>query len=201
MSRVHLRVVPSAVRYPVVYQEWNPNTRTLETRPTIPALRLKATVLVGPDPAPGLVDNRPELRAIVDTGAPLSMFAYSTWSRWPVGTIEWLELTVGDVPFVREGGRRPSDPPNHFLTRRQYIRDGAYSCWLGRVRLAPIDDELRRLPAGEVSGWFMTMTPTSDAGEIPNLLGLHLSIQHNRRLTRDWIDDPNQFHQHWALEL
>ena len=197
-SRVELRVAPVRDRH-AVFRAFNPSTQIVEVRPPIPALRLKTTVLIGPDPRPSEIVGRSDVDVIIDTGAPLSIFPFKVWSTWSIGTIDWLELCERTTPFTQSGGSLPIDPPVHFETRRLDLANGTHLYWLGRVWLGVIDHHLRRLPAVPVTCWFVA-DKSNDHSH--SLLGLHQSILEGRRLLRTPDGDvATQFQQQWFLEL
>jgi hypothetical protein len=136
------------------------------------ALRLRIGLLIGPD---RIGSRRQEVEAILDTGAPLTLFASAVWSSFPPGLIEFLDT--------------PPDYPQPTLSA------GGVRCpyRLGWIWLGVIDNErpAATLPARRVLAQF-----ADDRGRLRRhaLVGLSESVLTGRLLSRDVtleVDEPD----------
>jgi hypothetical protein len=141
------------------------------------ALRLRIGLLIGPD---RIGSRRQEVDAILDTGAPLTLFASEVWSSFPPNLIEFL-----DVP--------PDYPP-------RTLSAGGIRCSyrLGWIWLGVIDNErpAATLPARRILAQF-----ADDSGRLRRnaLVGLSESVLTGRRLIRDTtleVDEPDPIIPH-----
>jgi hypothetical protein len=61
-----------------------------------PSLRLVARILIGPEPLHRQRDDRERIEAVIDTGAPISVFPHAVWSLFPSTAYE--RLNPANVP-------------------------------------------------------------------------------------------------------
>jgi len=131
---------------------------------TVPLLRLQVNVLIGRDPTRGSPDERKPRRAILDTGAPLTVFPKHRWQSF-ADEIVRLPLVGDQNPIGRAGGRQ-------------------FSYFLGRVWVGAVDPFERRLPAVPVLAQFREDDIPAGEPLPPILLGLWGGILEGRTLTR-----------------
>jgi hypothetical protein len=130
----------------------------------LPLLRLRTDILIGTEPARSAEDRRLQIPAIIDTGAPITVFPKRVWQRFesaisPVGV-------AGEQPLVGSaGGRR-------------------FTYFLGRVSLAVADLFGRRLRATAVMAQFREDDIPEGEPRAGVLLGLWAGILEGRTLTR-----------------
>ncbi|HKI34706.1 MAG TPA: hypothetical protein VKA46_22810 [Gemmataceae bacterium] len=130
----------------------------------LPLLRLRADILIGTDPARSAEDRRPQFPAILDTGAPLSVFPKRVWQRFEPAI---TRLRVADErPLAGSaGGRR-------------------FTYFLGRVSVAVTDLFGRRLRAVPVLAQFREDDIPEGEPRAAVPLGLGDGILEGRALTR-----------------
>jgi hypothetical protein len=138
------------------------------------ALRVTTRLLVGPDQMPHR-DRRQTVWAIIDTGAPLTLFPEQVWTQFPRSMIEFLSVPAdtASVSLSVAGGRCPYR--------------------LGWIWLGVIDNERPAawLPARRVLAQF-----AADDGRLRRnaLVGLSESVLTGRRLIRETtleVDEPD----------
>lgn len=137
------------------------------------ALRLTTHLLIGPEPRRER-DPRQLVWAIVDTGAPLTLFPERVWARLAPSFIEFVSSPPESVP-----------PPLSVAGTRCPYRLGWI--WLG---VRDIEQPFARLPAQRVLAQF-----AEDNGRLRQnvLVGLAHSVLAGRRLVRETtleIDEP-----------
>jgi len=138
------------------------------------ALRIRIHLRIGPD-LHRPEDRRKQVRAILDTGAPLTLFPSQVWSTFPRSQIEYVDFPPGiSSRLLSAGGMR-------------------CPFRLGWIWLGVEDDErpIGRLPAQRVLAQF-----AEDGGRLKSnvLIGLSHSILTGRRLVRETtleVDEPN----------
>jgi hypothetical protein len=140
----------------------------------IPGLRLLARVLFGPD-------TRPWVEAIIDTGAAISVIPHRFWSRLPPG--ECVRLL-------------PAGLPAGDTHRRSNILGRPYTYQFGRLHVAVIDTEGRRLRAVPVVG---QLVEEPDHPLDRPIMGLSESVLTGRTLRRNY-SARFPFEQEWWLQ-
>jgi hypothetical protein len=100
--------------------------------------------------------------AILDTGAPLSIFPHRMWQPF-APAIQWL-----------------AQPPT--AVRQVTVLGGTWSYRLGRVRTGATDPEGRWLPAVWVNAFFLEPAPGAPPEAV---LGLRCRLLDNRRLRQE----------------
>jgi hypothetical protein len=192
------------VRLRVHHIEMRDGLRSLYTLPTrpgetfeVPVLRLATTAVFGPDPRNPRTDRRLECRAIIDTGAWLSVIEAATWRILERhGLIEFL------------------DPPPEAPPAPRAVIGGARSpVRLGRVQVGLLDRDgpnpPRRLTAVPVTAHLL-QDPDARL-PYPVIFGLNEGVLDGRRLWRDVVmgwgeaaydrtDAGPRFGQQWYLE-
>ena len=130
------------------------------------ALRLTTILRIGHDGPRGSRDTRRRVQAIVDTGAPLTVFPDQVWSDFPPSVIRFLDVPPGGSPqtMLVSGIRCPF--------RLGWI-------WVG------VEDKewtISSLPAQRVLAQF-----AEDGGRMKSnvLVGLSHSVLTGRRLVRE----------------
>jgi hypothetical protein len=130
----------------------------------LPHLRLRVSILVGKDPPNPSADDRRSFPAVLDTGAPISIFPKNAW-QMVLPEISRVRLVEERVLTGAAAGRR-------------------YSYFLGRVLLGAIDLWERRLRAVSVLAQFREDDTPKGEPSPPILLGLWGGILEGRTLTR-----------------
>lgn len=145
----------------------------------IPLARLVVTLVVIPRDAGE--DYRPEVKdrwspdAILDTGAPLTLFPYPVWQPFE-SAITWLAQ-----PPLPAGGQR-----------RVTILGGSWAYRLGRVRIGMIDTAGGWLAPAWTNAWFLDDDPVAPKQAV---LGLRTGLFDGRQLRSDssgeewWLED------------
>lgn len=188
MPRVRLRVQQAEIRDDLVLRYTEPR-RPGESF-EFPVLRLATTVTANPIL---------EFRAMIDTGAPVSVVTHDAWTQLDrLGLIEFLP------------------PPAGVSVPRAVIAGGRSEYRLGRIRLGLLDRDApngpRRLPPVPVIA--QLLADSSIRLPFPVLLGLHGGILDGRTLRRepvlgfeatgdpttDRADAGRRFGQEWYLE-
>lgn len=146
------------------------DSRPPHRRQRTPSLRLVARILIGPDPPGRAGDSRERFDAIVDTGAPLSMFPHAFWSLFPSDAYERLN---------------PANVPSGQTFPTGLLIGGRYEYEFGRVWVGVIDDDGRRLPALPVVA--QLMRPGHTLGR--PIIGMSESVLTGRTLTRRYSAD------------
>lgn len=125
---------------------------------------------------PGVVS----LRSVLDTGAPLSVFPFPAWSRFP-DYVRWL------------------DQPPAPVSRRLTILGGTFPYRLGRVKVGAVDRDRRWLPVVTLTGLFLDNVP---GGPGDPVLGLRSRLLDGRQLRHEPAPDadPDQTPGRWWLE-
>jgi hypothetical protein len=173
---------------------------------TLPRLRLRTSILIGPDPPLRAEDSGPRhdqttdhrivFPALLDTGACLTSFPRPIWEDEDFAPqITWLDFDPDEVSRRLPERRRPVRVAlgQHFRYR------------LGRVWVAAFDRTGRRMPAVEVLAEFWEDIPPPDQPQPPILLGLYGGLLENRWFAREpcFPDpqelDPSPFGQRWWL--
>jgi hypothetical protein len=172
----------------------------------LPRLRLVCDILVGKEPqAPGpagrarydpTTDRRQNFPALLDTGAPLTVFPRHAWEAFE-DQITWLRLNPDEVAARPPDQRTPTT--SVFGSRFPYR--------LGRVWIGAFDREGRLLPAVPVIAQFRDDVVQPGQPLPLLLLGLWGGILEGRRLERHHSlerDDPQPPHppihgQRWWL--
>lgn len=176
MPRIHVllrRVGPGAPYF-------RPEDRS-GTVHRIPMYRLYLKLVVAPldstepyQPFEITEARRPE--AILDTGAPLSIFPHVVWATFE-DAIQWLV-----------------QPPA--AARRVTVLGGTWSCRLGRFRVGVVDEDGRTLPPVMVNAFFLEPDPNAPSEAV---VGLRSRLLDNRRLRQE--DAPSGgLDQAWWLE-
>lgn len=135
----------------------------------IPLDRLFAALVILPadaagDRPPQVIGDRWAPDAVVDTGAPLSLFPYPVWK--PFGSaVTWLEQS-----------------PPAVGARRVTVLGGRWAYRFGRVRVGVIDTDRRWLPAARLNAWFLDDAPGAPRQAI---LGLRCHLFDRRRLRQE----------------
>ena len=152
----------------------------------IPWLRLSLTILVGHDPEPGLTaprldrngDPRLHFPAILDTGAPITVFPRKVW-----------ELVEPDITRLRWNPEEMEQQPVAWRTPTATVGGSTFPYFLGHVWVEARDIWGRSLPAVRVLTMFREdLTPPGQM--TPNiLLGLSGGILEDRRFSRSPVDD------------
>ena len=115
--------------------------------------------------------------AIVDTGAPLTLFPYEIWEPF-AAQIQWFD-----------------QPPRDDGTPRQVtILGGRFRSSLGRVKLGAIDEDARWLPPVTVNAWFLQYHAGSPKQAI---LGLRSRLLDRRRLRQEELRDEDAVPAWW----
>ncbi len=130
---------------------------------TLPLLRLRLAVHIGKD-SPSPRTRRQARKAILDTGAPLSVFPKHQWQRF-ASEIVRLPFVGERTPVGRVGGRE-------------------FSYFLGRVWVSCTDPFERHLPAVPVLAQFREDDIPAGEPLPPILLGLYGGILEGRTLPR-----------------
>jgi hypothetical protein len=130
----------------------------------LPLLRLRADILIGTDPARPSDDRRPQFPAIVDTGAPVTVFPKRVWERFQPAITRFRG--ADERPFSGSAGGR------HF------------TYFVGRVSVAVADLFGRRLRAVPVLAQFREDDIPEGQPRAAVLLGLAGGILEGRTLTR-----------------
>lgn len=161
----------------------------------VPGLRLRAEIAIGRDAQPD--DRRPHL-AILDTGAPISVFPYHFWVEYHAN-VQWLyrALPRTGEPFVGHSigpHLLPADFPaveNLFavLMRPARILGGTSPALVGRIWVGVRDRLDHVLPAVPVTAQFLC-DPDSHLKE--PVLGMNAGILESRRLIRDTMAGKNR---------
>jgi len=131
---------------------------------TVPLVRLHLAITIGRDSARVSADEGKPRTAMLDTGAPLTVFPKHHW-QGSARQIDRLPLVGGGTPTGRAGGRR-------------------FSYFLGRVWVGAADPFGRRLPSVPVLAQFREDDPAPGEPLPPILLGLWGGILEGRTLTR-----------------
>jgi hypothetical protein len=135
------------------------------TSVVVPRMRLLTLLDFGPLDGAAVRTASSIRRALIDTGAALSVFPERVWRSFQ-HRIEWLTFAGHSA--------------SHQLPRVRVL-GGEYPYRMGRVRVAAIDREGHRLPALPVIAQF-----TEDAGRLPRILmGMRGGILEGRRLLLD----------------
>jgi hypothetical protein len=131
------------------------------------------------EPLPDLRDVV-RLPAILDTGAPLSIFPFPIWNLF-ADRIRWLDQPPAATP------------------RRVSILGGTFGYRLGRVKVGAIDPERRWLPPTTLAAFFL-----DDATGAPRevVFGLRNRLLDGRRLRHEPEPgaDPEEVPGRWWLE-
>jgi hypothetical protein len=130
---------------------------------TVPLLRLRLAIHIGKD-SDGPPVGRRARKAILDTGAPLSIFPKQRWQSF-ASEIVRLPFVGERAPVGRVGGRQ-------------------FSYFLGRVWINCTDPFERHLPAVPVLAQFREDDIPAGERLPPILLGLSGGILEGRTLTR-----------------
>lgn len=125
----------------------------------------------------GLEDNW-EPWAILDTGAPLSVFPFKVWEPF-ADAIQWLD-----------------QPPAGSTGRRLTILGGSFPYRLGRLRFGAFDADGNQLPATFSNVWFLEDGPAAPKQAV---LGLRTRL-FDRRQLRCEDAATNPVGQVWSLE-
>ena len=130
------------------------------------AIRIRINLSIGPDPRRSIVTRKKVIKAILDTGAPLTVFPFIVWSSFPASIIDYVDFPPGTSPrSLSVGG-----------TRCPFR--------LGWIWLGVEDDErpVGRLPSQRVLAQF-----AQDGGRMKSnvLVGLSHSVLTGRRLVRE----------------
>ena len=113
--------------------------------------------------------------AILDTGAPLTLFPYEVWQPFEAA-ITWLAQ-----PPLPAGG-----------PRRVAILGGTWAYRLGRVRMGLLDDDGGWLAPAWTNAWFLDDDPAAPKQAV---LGLRTGLFDGRQLRSDssgeewWLED------------
>jgi len=168
--------------YPIPIREERPGSDREELayvdrdRPGIQfwdALRIRILLRIGPDSRKPGIDRRKQVQAILDTGAPLTLFPYQVWLGFSASVIEYVDFPPGvSSRSITVGGTRCP-------FRLGWI-------WLG------VEDNERpvgRLPAQRVLAQFAL-----DGGRMKSnvLVGLSHSVLTGRRLVRETTLEANE---------
>jgi hypothetical protein len=113
---------------------------------------------------PGSVDHPWCPRAILDTGAPLSIFPHPTWGPF-ADAVWWLD-----------------QPPT--AVRRVTILGGTWGYRLGRVQAGATDEDSRWLPAVWLNAFFLDPDPGAPREAV---LGLRSRLLDGRRLRQEEV--------------
>ncbi len=201
MARVRLRVDDFNPPGAAIHFLFDPRTGATEQ---LPILRLTTTVVPGPEMAAGLRLPRPELDAIIDTGAWVSTVKKNAWEELEEqGVVEHLERRDADGisidGHVLLGGRRL---PFTFGRIWMAVLDRGHSLPGVLPRRAA------RLPAVPVLCQLLQEEET--VLKSPILLGLHRGVLDGRQLRRvpvpvqptpdDRYDVGPRFGQQWWLQ-
>ena len=118
--------------------------------------------------------------AILDTGAPVSIFPFATWECF-TDRIRWL------------------DQPSPTAPRRVAILGGSFAYRLGRLRVGLADAEQRWLPPVLITGVFLDDVPGAPREAI---LGLRSRLLERWQLRHEPIPgaDPDTHPGRWWLE-
>lgn len=137
------------------------------------ALRLITILRIGPDAPRGSRDMRRRVQAIVDTGAPLTIFPDQVWSDFPPSVIRFL------------------DAPANGLPQTMVVSGVRCTFRLGWIWLGVEDAEMpvSSLPAQRVLAQFAL-----DGGRMKSnvLVGLSHSVLTGRRLVRETTLEANE---------
>ena len=154
------------------------------TLPRLPTYRLFILLAIPPRDYPGepLPDLRNVIRlpAILDTGAPLSIFPFMIWNVF-ADRIRWL-------------GQPPVAAP-----RRVSILGGLFGYRLGRVRVGAVDPERRWLAPATLTALFLDDTAGAPREVV---FGLRNRLLDRRRLRHEPEPgaDPEEMPGRWWLE-
>lgn len=195
MPRVRLRVqhVEQRADLRCLYTQANRPGESFE----FPVLRLVTTAVIGPDPKPRKPDRRLQLRAVIDTGAWITMIDHGTWTGLDrLGLIEFLP------------------PPRGAPAPRALIGSHRGEYRMGRLQMGLLDrdepNRPRRMPALPVTA--QLLTDPQYRLPLPVLLGFHGGVLDGRTLRRDPVlgfdatrphdrtDAGPRFAQQWYLE-
>lgn len=190
MARVRLRVDDFEPPDRTIFLLFDPRSGSTER---LPVLRLAATVLPGPDPTPGEVDDRPRLDALIDTGAWVSVVKKEVWEELEErGLVEHLERRAADGTVIDGatliGGRRLA-----FTFGR---------IWMAVVeRSVPLPGVLarrpNRLPAVPVLCQLLQEDET--VLKRPILLGLHRGVLDGRQFRRVSVPEQTTPHDRYDV--
>lgn len=148
----------------------------------IPAFRVLATLLIGQDPPPGLPDDREEVQAIVDTGAPISVFPRVWWEPYR-SMIQFLNPAMGPV-----GAPLPTAT----------VAGGVGIPYqLGRLWMGVVDADERRLRAVPIVAQFLMQSPV---GLRRPLVGLRGGVLDGRWLRRISVPMSSVDQEWWLTE-
>jgi hypothetical protein len=131
---------------------------------TVPLLRLLMSVSFGKDPPVRTPDERKQYRAILDTGAPLTVIPKRIWQDFP-SEITRLQVVSGPRLVASVGGRQ-------------------FPFFFGRVWMSGFDPFGHRLPAVPVLAQFREDEIPLTEPQAPILLGLWGGILDGRSLRR-----------------
>ncbi len=194
MPRVRLRIhhYEPPERFRTLYTERRRPGEWFE----FPVLRLATTSVFGPDPPDFRDDKRTEARALIDTGAWVTVIERVLWERLDrLGLIEFLP------------------PPAGVTLPRTLIGGGRSEYRIGRVAVALLDRDgpnpPRRLPASPVIAQLL-LDPDVRL-PYPVVFGMHHGVLDGRRLWREVVMGGNggtydrtdagpHFGQQWYLE-
>jgi hypothetical protein len=127
-------------------------------------LRLRVSIFIGKLNQPNAPESSERVPAILDTGAPISIFPKRTWQLF-APDIQRITLVDARALTGAAGGRH-------------------YGYFLGRVWVGAVDLSERRLPAVSVLAHFREDDIPENEPQPPTLLGLWGGILEGRSLTR-----------------
>jgi hypothetical protein len=130
----------------------------------LPLLRWRVDILIGADPARSFEDRRAQFSAILDTGAPVSVFPKHVWRQFEAAITRFR--VADERPLVGSAG------------------DRRFTYFLGRVWVAVTDLFDRRLPAVPVLAQFREDDIPPGESRAAILLGLGGGLLERRVLTR-----------------
>jgi hypothetical protein len=120
------------------------------------------------------------LNAVLDTGAPLTLFPHTVWQPF-AGDVRWLDPTPTSVWNLRVGGC-------------------AYDYRMGEVRLCAFDTTGNVLPAVPCYAAFLEPAPVTCAAPLATaLLGLHAPLLLNRAIGCAADSTAAQLGRRWFL--
>lgn len=176
MARVRLRVheIPQSPHFTCDYLDpvRRGNRRRARHRP-FPLLRLVASLRPGSDPDPTIVDPRLPIRAIIDTGAWITIIRRDTWEEFDqLGLLERLRF---------------AHPANPQEPRRSVVGGSASDYSLGRIWFGVFDEDQpsESLSAVPVVAQLLHDRNARLVANYSILLGMHDSIFTGRRLRRE----------------
>jgi hypothetical protein len=201
VARVRLRIDDFDTPETPLFHLFDPRSGLTQR---LPVLRLATTVLIGPNSETVAHDLRPELDAIVDTGAWVSVVKKGAWLELEEqGLVEHLERRAADGTVI--------DGMTNIGGRRLAFTFGRI--WMAVVeRSIPLPGVMARRPNRLPAVPVLCQLLQEDEKVLkrPILLGLHRGVFDGRQLRRvpvpvqttphDRIDVGPRFGQQWWLQ-